>query len=309
MKKILLFSLFMSCAMTVFSHEISCQLPHGASPQHAFSILQADFSLIAKQDLAFKQINCDAKAATISTESRTFKLKRKTPGIGEFPPLHRPKWRKETVQLKASLKDRILTVELNANAYNKRDKKWYPVQSTGRYEEIILESVLTEVLEGIQGMTMGSLTAKGNAGIVKLKNLRSFTITGAYVSFHDIKTLVIDLTDKKDATFKVTIPFLGPVNNICSAVKEFFSRFTTRDLKAEVPRVYDYYWAYATEGELMDGMHQNQVLAAIGEPDEKRTIRKGSEKWIYHIGKQARELTIVNGELHIPEIRTHSRNK
>ncbi len=301
MKKILLFALFMSCAITAFSHEISCQLPHGVTSQHAFSILHANFSLIAKQDLAFKQINCNTNAGTISTESRTFKLKRKIPGIGEFPPLHRPKWRKERIQLKASLKDRILTVELNADAYNKRDKKWHPVQSTGRYEETILESVLTEVLEGIQGMTMGNLTAKGNAGIIKLKNLRSFTITGAYVSFHDIKTLVINLTDKKDATFKVTIPFLGPVNNICSAMNAFFSRFTTRDLKAEVPRAYGYYWAYAAEGELMDGMHQNQVLAAIGKPDEKQTIGKGSEKWIYHTGKQARKLTIVNGELHISE--------
>ena len=301
MKKFLLLTVLSCCAQAVLAQGISCQLPQGIAPQRAFSVLQEKFSATAKQDLDFKKVNADVNAGTFSTETRTFKLKRKTPRIGEFPQLHRPRWKKEKIQLKAVLKSQTITVELSASAYNRQDKKWYPIHSTGRYEETILEGFLTGILEGVHGKTMGSPTASGNDGILILRNLKPFTITGAYVSFRDVKTLVVDLTDNKGATCKVSIPFLEQVNSICSAVQAFFSTFTSRDLKAEVSSAYDYYWAYAAAGELMDGMHQNQVLAALGEPDEKMHLRKGMEKWVYRTGNQARELIIMNGELRLSE--------
>ncbi|MCK5878740.1 MAG: hypothetical protein KAH24_03110 [Holophagae bacterium] len=301
MKNILLFIAFLSCAQAVLGQGISCQLPQGTDPQRTLSILQEKFSATAGQYLDFKHIKSDIGTGTFSTETRTFKLKRKTARIGEFPQVHRPRWKKEKVQLKANLKDGILKVELNASVYNSRDKKWYPVHSTGRYEETILEGVLTAGLEGVHGKTMGSPSASGNNGMVKLRNLQSFTITGAYVSLNDVKTLVVDLTDKNGVTCKVSIPFLAQVDTICNAVKSFFSRFTTRDLKSEVSRTYDYYWAYALEGELMDGMHQNQVLTALGEPDEKVQLGKATEKWTYRTGNQICELIVANGELHLSE--------
>ncbi len=301
MKNLSMLLTFLICSIGGFSQNIACKLPHCIDADRAFSVLQEKFSLTAKQDLEFKQIDSNSEAHTLSTETRTFKLRHKTPRIGEFPQLRRPKWRKEKVQLKASLKDRNIVVTLNASAYNKRDKKWHPVRSTGRYEETILQGVFTEILEGIQGSVIGSPMAKGLAGTVKLKNLELFTITGAYITFDGVKTLVIDLTDNKGTTYKVSVPFLGNVDNICSAMKTFFSKFTTSNLKAEVPHTYDYYWAYAVEGEIMDGMHQNQVRTALGEPDEKIRVNKTTEQWIYHTGKSNRELTISGGELHIPE--------
>jgi len=262
MKKFLIFTLLLSCVhlQIVFSQDISCEVPKGPSSQHIFSILQKHFSATAKQELKFREINSNPAAATISTEFKTFKLKRKTPRIGEFPALHRPKWRKEKIQLKAALKGRVLTVTLNAHAYNKRDKKWHKVHSTGRYEEAILEGVLTESLEGLHGKTMGNPIASVDNNTEKLKNLQPFMISAAYISIREMKTLVVDLTDKKGVTHKVSVPFLGAVNNICNAIHAFFSRFTTRDLKAGVPASYDFYWAYAIAGDLMDGMHENQVL-------------------------------------------------
>lgn len=301
MNKILLLTVFLGFAQTVLGQGISCQLPQGIAPQRALSVLQEKFSATAKQDLDFEKINGNAEAGTFSTETRTFKLKRKTPRIGEFPQLHRPRWKKERIQLKAVLKKQTITVELSASAYNRRDKKWYPVHSTGRYEEIILEGFLTTILEGVNGKAMGSPSASGNNGIFILRNLKPFTITGAYVSFNDVKTLVVGLTDNQGVTCKVSIPFLEQVNSICSAMKAFFFRFTTRDLKGEVSSTYDYYWAYAAAGELMDGMHENQVLTALGEPDEKVSLGKGTEKWIYKTGKQACELTVMNRELHLSE--------
>ncbi|PJB76892.1 MAG: hypothetical protein CO090_09825 [Acidobacteria bacterium CG_4_9_14_3_um_filter_49_7] len=301
MKNLSMLLTFFICSLGGFSQNMTCQLPPCIDTERAFSVLQEKFSLTAKQDLAFKQIDSNSQALTLSTEIRTFKLRHKTPRIGEFPQLRRPKWRKEKVQLKASLKDRNIVVTLNATAYNKRDKRWHPVRSTGRYEGTILQGAFTEILEGIQGSVIGSSMAKGPAGTVKLKNMELFTITGAYITFDGMKTLVIDLTDNRDATYKVSVPFLGNVDNICSAMKAFFSKFTTRNLKAEVPHTYDYYWAYAVEGEIMDGMHQNQVRAALGEPDEKIRVNKKTEQWIYHTGKSTRKLTIAGGELHIPE--------
>ncbi len=302
MKNLSMLLTFFICSLGGFSRNIVCKLPHCIDADRAFSVLQEKFSLTAKQDLAFKQIDSNSEAHTISTETRTFKLRRKTPRIGEFPEVRRPKWKKEKIQLKASLKDRNIVVTLNASAYNKRDKKWHPVRSTGRYEGTILQGVFTEILEGIQGSVIGSPMAKGLAGTVKLKNLELYTITSSYITFEGIKALVIDLTDKKGTIYKVSVPFLGNVDTICSAMKAFFSKFTTSDLKSEVPQTYDYYWPYAVDGEIMDGMHQNQVRTALGEPDEKIRVNKTTEQWIYYTGKSPRKLTIVDGELHIPEI-------
>ncbi len=301
MKNRLLLLLLISCSLPGFGKGISCKLPPNSNPQHVFSILREKFLETAKQDLGFHEIHCDPATQTISTETRTFKLRRKTPRIGEFPELHRPKWKKEKIRLTAEIRGETITVELTASAYNRRDRQWHKIPSTLRYEEEVLENVLTKSLEGLKGFTMGSPLATGKSGTLKLKNLTPYTVTNAYISLNDMKSLVIDLTGNNGETVTIRTPFLGSVNNICFALHSFFSKFSTRDLRKGVPRDYDFYWAYAQSGELMDGMQQNQVLAALGKPDRRLRVDKNTEKWVYERGNSRRTLTIVNGELSIPD--------
>ncbi len=300
MKKPIVFMLLFVSLHVFAVKDFSCRLPDSTSPETAFSILQKTFSSTAKNELNFKNIQSNPKLFTIYTEERSFKLRRKTPKIGKFPEMRRPKWRKEKIRFSAKIKGRILTVNLKLSAYNKRDRKWHPVQSTGRYEANVIDSVLTRVIQGIQGQTMGSPTAISNGMAHKLKNLQPYTVTNAYVSLQGVKKLVVDLTDKNGIIWKISIPYLGTVNNTCTAVRKFFSMFTTKDIRAGVPKTYDYYWAYAENGEIMDGMCDKQVQVAMGTPDKIIRIGKNKEKWIYTNDGNTRTVTMIHHELHLP---------
>ncbi|NOZ12126.1 MAG: hypothetical protein GXO69_00585 [Acidobacteria bacterium] len=301
MKKTIVFALFFLPLQLLAADGFSCRIPDSATPAAAFSILQKSFSSIAKNELNFKNIQSNAKLFTIGTEERSFKLRRRTPKIGKFPEMHRPKWKKEKIRFTADIKDRVLTVSLHASAYNRRGRKWYPVQSTGRYEEDVIDSVLTRVIQGIHGQTMGSPTAVTNGQAHRLKNLQPYTVTNAYISLRGVKKLVVDLSDKSGTIWKISIPYLGPINNTCTAVRKFFSMFTTKNIRAGVPKIYDYYWAYAENGEIMDGMYDQQVRTALGTPDSIIKKGKNKEEWIYRNDEGSYTLTMINHELNLPD--------
>lgn len=247
-----------------------------------------------------KVVKNDENNMEFSTNEYSFKIRRKTPVIGKLPEIKKAKWKKEKIKISANVVENRYCLRFDAFSYNKKDKKWHPVNAPGDFFEKILDKIYLNSLKEKIVYSAGSPLVIENGIPKKINNLQKFTIKDAFLNFANSKAVDFLLL-KEDGTFiKASIPFIGDVKNVIDAYKVFKSNFVSTDLKKNVAKKYDFFWEYAIHGELMDGMHKNQLIAAFGQPYHIENTDK-IEKWHFLVDGKELVFKIFNNELILPD--------
>ncbi|NPA44513.1 MAG: hypothetical protein GXO49_03165 [Chlorobi bacterium] len=243
----------------------------------------------------------DSQNMIVTTNELTFKIKRKKPAIGVLPELKKKtKWKKEKIRITAAVKEGKYCVNFDAVAYNKKDKKWHEVAAPSDFFEKILDNAYLQSLKGKVVWTVGSPLVIVNGGAEKLTNLKKFKVEDAYISYASSKAVEFVLRNDEGLVVTASVPFIGDVKSVEMAYKAFSKKFVSSFPKQSVPSKYDFFWEYAIHGELMDGMHKNQLLTAFGVPV---SIEKSTnyEFWHYFVDGKKLVFKIYNNELQLPD--------
>ncbi|MCK7521700.1 MAG: hypothetical protein MZV64_30450 [Ignavibacteriales bacterium] len=145
-------------------------------------------------------------------------------------------------------------------------------------------------------------TPDGREDALKMKNLEPMTLQYAeYLpSSPGFPAVVFHFQTPIKGDFRVDILFIDKIRKVEDAWQEMKRFFTDIDLKKGVDRRFQFFWEYAIHGEVMDGMHANQLTAALGMPlGTERTGDREIREYVIQ-GKPYR-FELIAGELVLPE--------
>ena len=261
----------------------------------------------SKKHYGVENFSIDKNSKTI-TGQRVFKVKKRrknrmligTP-VDTFK--KKPKWKKEKIEIKGEFKNKEVCISVSLTAYNKRTKKWHKLKSDNLLEEHMIAFILTNSLKGRTLWSIGNISIDENGITKKVTNLTKFVVDSVDISIDPssgIKSVNFNLLKGNNVViYKVLM--LGEVKDIKSALKVFKSHFLDFNPIKKTPKLYDYYWAYAKHGEIMDGMHKLQLITALGFP--LKIVNKNTNKqiFVYKFDDKEYKYTIVNNELALEE--------
>lgn len=299
-RKILILFLCLSIGMTSFSDEV-CVKSESVINKNDFKIfIELVKSVLKDYKLEFKVEENNEEDMIFTTNEISYKIKGKTPIIGEFPTLSKPKWKKEKIKVTALVKDNSYCLNFDAYLYSKKDKKWYAVKAPSDFNEKILDKMFLESLKGKSVWSVGSPMVLNNGNAEKLLNLKKFKIEQASVSFITSKSIEISLKGEEEGNVNVSIPFIGDIKKVQDAYNEFKQNFISFSPRNSVAPKYDFFWEYAIHGEIMNGMHKNQLITAFGLPYSIEKLNN-NEKWYYFVDGRELMFKIFNDELILPD--------
>ncbi len=300
MKKIIVVFLCLIFVFQAFAEEKCVKPERDINAQDFKLFVKSVQETVDNLGLKFKVAINDSSSMIFKTNEITFKIKRRKPAVGILPVLKKTKWKKEKIRIIASVKDGKYCVNFDATAYNRKDRKWHKVLAPADFFEKILDKAYLQSLKGKTVWTVGSPLVIVNGGAEKLTNLKKFTIEDSYISYASSKAVDFVLQGENGVVVTASIPFIEDVKTVKDAYKVFSKQFVSFYPKQSVPAKYDFFWEYAIHGELMDGMHKNQLLAAFGVPV---FVEKPAnyELWHYFVDGKKLVFKIYNNELQLPE--------
>jgi hypothetical protein len=300
MKKFVVVLLCLIFPFHIFAEE-KCVKPEREINTQDFNLFVKSVQETAKNlGLKLKTEVNDSNNMLFKTNEIIFKIKRRKPAIGILPVLKKTKWKKEKIRIIASVKDGKYCVNFDATAYNRKDRAWHLVAAPSDFFEKILDKAYLQSLKGKTVWAIGSPLVIVNGGAEKLNNLKKFTIEDSYISYASSKAVDFVLKGENNIVVTASVPFIENIRTVKDAYKVFSRNFISYYPKQSVPAKYDFFWEYAIHGELMDGMHKNQLLTAFGRPV---SIEKSSsyELWHYFVDGKKMVFKIYNNELQLPE--------
>ena len=259
----------------------------------------------SKKHYGVENFSVDVKAKTIIGQ-RLFKVKKRrknrmligTP-VDTFK--KKPKWKKEKIEIKGEVKNNKVCISVSLSAYNKRTKRWHKLLSDNLLEEHMATFTLTNSLKGKTLWSIGNISAEENGITRKITNLTKFKVDSVDISidpFSGIKSVNFNLLKGNNIViYKVLM--LGDIKDIQSALKVFKSHFLDFNPVKKTPKLYNYYWAYAKHGEIMDGMHRLQLITALGIPDKIINKNTKTQVFVYKFDDKEYKYSIVNNELNL----------
>ncbi len=272
-------------------------------PENFFSSFEKELKEYSKQQYGIENFNIDTTEKKIVGE-KTFKVKKRRKknflvGTPTETFKKKPKWKKENIKIIGEINNNSVCVSVILKAYNKRTKKWHNLDSDYLLEEHMGAFAITNILKGKNFWSIGNIIIDENGVQKRIPNLTQFTFDSVDTSIDrnsGIKTVNFYLRTKNNmVVYRVLM--LGEVKNINNAINIFKSHFLDYNPVKKIPKIYDFYWAYAKHGEIMDGMHKLQVITALGFPTSIIKKDASSEIYVYNFDGKKYKYTIVNNEL------------
>ncbi len=305
MKKTLSVLLTVIFAQSLFAGALCVKLD--ARNPISFTNFANELKLYAKSHYQIDKFTVNEDNKTIIGE-RQFKVKKRrknrmligTP-VDNFK--KKPKWKKEKIEIKGNITKDKVCISVNLEAYNKRTRRWHKLKSDNMLEEHMALFALSKTLKGKTIWSIGNISVNKDGINKRVLNLTKFTVDSVDISVDPstgIKSVNFNLKDKNGiAVYKVLM--IGNVKGLNSALKTFNSHFLDYYPVKKISKIYEFYWAYAKHGEIMDGMHKLQVITALGNPDE--IIKKDANKqiFVYNLNGKTYKYPIVKNELSLAE--------
>ncbi len=261
----------------------------------------------AKKHYKIENFQIDKNNRIIKGE-RVFKVKRRRKnnmliGIPVDNFRKKPKWKKERIEISGKFKNNSVCISVNLEAYNKRTRKWHKLKSDYLLEEHMAVFIISNSLRGKTLWSIGNLILSDNGVNKRVLNLTKFVVDGAniYIDLSSgMKSVNFNLK-QGDKTLVFKVLMVGDVKDPATALKVFNSHFLDFNPVKKTPKIYDFYWAYAKHGEIMDGMHKLQLITALGYPSKIVKKNANSEVFVYIFDEKTYKYTIVNNELTLEE--------
>jgi len=301
MKKILILFLCLSIGISLFAEKRCVQSESQINVESFKEFTKIVETVVDNFKLKLKVEKNDIDNMLFKTTEWSFKIRRKTPAIGILPKLKKHKWKKEKIKIIAFVEDGKYCVNFDAVAYNRKDKKWHSVKAPDDFFAKILDSVYLNSIKGKKVWSAGSPIMIVDGMAEKIMNLKYFRINDVFITYSPSKAVSFVLKDEEDGNIAtLSIPFIGEIKTVQMAYKNFSLNFVLNFPKEKVPKKYNFFWEYAIHGELMDGMHKNQLLTALGLP---YSIDKTELNEEWHYFKNGKEIVfkINNNELVLPD--------
>ncbi len=263
-----------------------------------FEILLKETEEYAKKEYKITNFSVDQANFSFKGE-REFKVKRRKPLIGIPPEFKKkPKWKREKIEIEGYANDEKACISVKLIAYNKRTKKWHKLKSNGLLEESVASAVLTASLKGKKVWSIGNAVVEENGTMKRILNLKEFQVDSVDISVNpstSIKAVNFTLISGNQ-TYVYPVLMIDKVKTLQDAYTEFEKHFVDYNPFKKVPKNYEFFWEYAKHGEIMAGMHKQQLIAALGFPQKIVKKSENKEVYVYYFNNKKFEYEIVNDE-------------
>ena len=295
-------TLFLICGLPLHTRASCLRVPFQLTSDMRTRALQIFQNTIVDQ-FGWKTFHAES-ADNLTTGEHTIKISRRNPLIGLPPELNRkPRFKKQRIGFTASiLDDGSICVEMNARAYNSRDKQWHNIKSDGTVEEMILQRCLFQLVSSKDAWLLGRPPLNLISGGPSLPAAGEHVLVShARILQKDIKRLQLVLLTSNGTTVALEVAFAGAIQSTADAFAVLSRCLAWSDPFSGIPSSHTFFNAYAVHGELMDGMLPEQVRIALGCPDAVRPADDETETWIYAGAEKDMVLDFRNGELQLTD--------